>query len=170
MNHTKICLSSSEIITPFFVSCVKIADWLGSNSLAIWSLCLSSSFWILLLEPAMIFMWDFFISKLFWSLLTIHFLACWNIFTKKHSEIVQFFTLMLLACGCEKTATWHSDSKKINIDTICRYHFETEKERNGMSDHRHFLWNYFLAHWCEEIIFSFGSFHFGNFFFCILVI
>ena len=70
---------------------------------------------------------DFFLSKLFWSLLTIHFLACWNIFTKKHSEIVQFFSSMLLACGCEKTATWHSDSKKINIDTICRYHFETEK-------------------------------------------
>ena len=69
----------------------------------------------------------FFLSKLFWSLLTIHFLACWNIFTKKHSEIVQFFSSELLACGCEKTATWHSDSKKINIDTICRYHFETEK-------------------------------------------
>ena len=127
MNHTKICLSSSEIITPFFVNCVKIADWLGSNSLAIWSLCLSSSFWILLLEPAMIFYGRFFLSKLFWSLLTIHFLACWNIFTKKHSEIVQFFSSVLLACGCEKTATWHSDSKKINIDTICRYHFETEK-------------------------------------------
>lgn len=71
----------------------------------------------------------FFLSKLFWSLLTIHFLACWNIFTKKHSEIVQFFSSMLLACGCEKTATWHSDSKKINIDTICRYHFETEKRK-----------------------------------------
>ena len=42
-------------------------------------------------------------------------------------KIVQLFSSTLLACGCEKTATWHSDSKKINIDTICRYHFETEK-------------------------------------------
>ena len=74
-----------------------------------------------------------FLSKLFWSLLTIHFLACWNIFTKKHSEIVQFFSSMLLACGCEKTATWHSDSKKINIDTICRYHFELKREKWNIS-------------------------------------
>ena len=107
MNHTKICLSSSEIITPFFVNCVKIADWLGSNSLAIWSLCLSSSFWILLLEPAMIF----FISKLFWSLLTIHFLACWNIFTKKHSE--KSFSFSVHCC-------WHMGVKRQQLDIQTR--------------------------------------------------
>ena len=117
----------------------------------------------------------FFLSKLFWSLLTIHFLACWNIFTKKHSEIVQFFSSMLLACGCEKTATWHSDSKKINIDTICRYHFETEKR-----EMEHLIIGIFFEtiFWHIDVKkslfglvhFISGLFHFGNFVFCILVI
>ena len=96
MNHTKICLSSSEIITPFFVNCVKIADWLGSNSLAIWSLCLSSSFWILLLEPAMIFMGDFFYQNYFDHFWQFIFLPV-EIFsqrnTQKNRSVIQFNTV-----------------------------------------------------------------------------
>ena len=154
MNHTKICLSSSEIITPFFVNCVKIADWLGSNSLAIWSLCLSSSFWILLLEPAMIFMGDFFFYQNYFDHFWQFIFLPVEIFSQRNTQ--KSFSFSVQCC-------WHVGVKRQQLDIQTRKKItyrqyvditsKLKREKRNVSSSAFSFKLFLLAHWCEEIIF-----------------